>query len=137
LRYQRVDGAQPILPRQHEEVLHVEPAHVEHFLLLFASAAAVILLGALYAALYALGCLYSARGLKPCAYAAYAGLCAAVFALAYAANLYTEPLWVAVIGTMLIGYLVAPQAILRLCVSTHARTAGTDEHQRSSTFTSQ
>ncbi len=99
----------------------MEPAHVGNFLLLFVSAAGVILLGGAYAALFALGCARNSRLLMPCAYLSYAGLCAAVVTLAYTANLYTEPVWVALIVTMLTGYLLAPHAILRLCTSTHAR----------------
>lgn len=97
----------------------VEPVELGNFFLVFFSAACVIVLGAAYAALFALARIRNFPRLVPIAYVAYAGLCVAVFALAYAANLYSEHLWIALIVVMLIGYLVAPHMALRLCRATH------------------
>jgi hypothetical protein len=34
--------------------------------------------------------------------------------------LFHSPFWTAIVGLMLLGYLVAPHAIWQLCVGTHA-----------------
>ncbi len=98
----------------------VEPVKLGNFLLLFSSAAAVVLLGAAYAALFALARLRNHRGLLPLAYLAYAGLLVSATGLAYAANLYAEPLWASLLAVMVGGYLFAPRAILRLCRGVNA-----------------
>jgi hypothetical protein len=56
----------------------------------------------------------------PLAYAAYAGLFVSVIVLAFAANLFNNPFWTAIVLLMLVGYLLAPHAIWHLCVGTHA-----------------
>lgn len=98
----------------------MEPVAPGNFFLLFSSAAAVIVLGAAYALLFAIARLRSRPGLMPLAYVAYGGLCASVLALGYAANLYRGALWTALVVVMLLGYLLAPHAVLRLCRATHA-----------------
>lgn len=100
----------------------VEPVQPDHFFLLFISAAGVIVLGAAYALLFALARIRKLPKLMPLAYAAYGGLCAAVFALGYAANLYSGGVWTALIVVMLFGYLLAPHAAFRLCKGMHAQT---------------
>jgi len=105
----------------------VEPVKLSNFLLLFFSAACVILLGAAYAFLFALARIRKLPKLMPLAYAAYGGLCASVFGVAYAANLYRGGIWIALIVVMLIGYLVAPHAAFRLCRGMHAQSLGPSE----------
>ncbi|TAK86487.1 MAG: hypothetical protein EPO20_07520 [Betaproteobacteria bacterium] len=102
----------------------MKPVELSNFFLLFFSAASVILLGAAYALLFALARLRNLPRLMPLAYASYAGLCASVLALAYAANLYSGGIWVALVIVMLIGYLLAPHAAFRLCKGMHAQTLG-------------
>ncbi len=102
----------------------VEPVQVGNFLLLFSSAAAVVLLGAAYAALYALGRVRDRTLFLVFAYLAYAGLVAAAAGLAYAANLYARPAWVALCAVMLAGYLLAPRAIFNLCRGIGPRRTG-------------
>lgn len=98
----------------------MEPVKLGNFFLLFFSAASVIVLGAVYAFMFALARMRNLPQLMPFAYAAYAGLLVAALALAYAANLYREGLWIALVAVMLIGYFLAPHAAFRLCRATHA-----------------
>ena len=98
----------------------MEPVKLGNFFLLFFSAASVIMLGAVYAFMFALARMRNLPQLMPFAYAAYAGLLVAALALAYAANLYSEGLWIALVAVMLIGYFLAPHAAFRLCRATHA-----------------
>lgn len=93
----------------------VEPVQVGNFLLVFASAAAIVVFGAAYAGLYALSRVRNLPILLGVAYFAYAALVAAAAGLAYAANLYTRPVWAALCAVMLLGYLFAPRAIFHLC----------------------
>jgi uncharacterized membrane protein len=102
----------------------VEPVKLGNFLLLFISAASVILLGAAYAFMFALARVRELPKLMPFAYAAYAGLCVSALALGYAANLYSDGVWIALLLVMLIGYLLAPHAAFRLCKGMHAQTLG-------------
>lgn len=99
----------------------VEPVNPGDFPLVFWSAAGVILLGGAYALLFALAHIRNLPVLLPFAYAAYAGLCLAVFGLGYGANLYSEGIWIALVIVMLVGYLIAPHAALRLCRATHVQ----------------
>ncbi len=105
----------------------MQPVEPGNFFLLFFSAASVIVLGAAYAALFALARMRKLPELMRLAYVAYAGLCAAVVALAYAANLYRGGVWMALVGAMLVGYLIAPHAAFRLCKGMHAQTLGSSE----------
>jgi len=98
----------------------VEPVKLGNFFLLFFSAASVILLGAVYALVFALARMKNLPKLLPFAYAAYAGLCVSALSLGYAANLYSNGIWIALIAVMLIGYFIAPHAAFRLCRETHA-----------------
>lgn len=98
----------------------MEPAKLGNFFLFFFSAASVILLGAVYAFMFALARMRNLPQLMPFAYAAYAGLLVAALVLAYAANLYREGLWMALVAVMLVGYFLAPHAAFRLCRATHA-----------------
>ena len=99
----------------------VEPVKLGNFFLLFFSAACVILLGAVYAFVFALARIKNLPRLMLLAYLAYAGLCISVLVLGYAANLYNDGIWIALIVVMLMGYLLAPHAAFRLCRATHAQ----------------
>lgn len=97
----------------------IEPVHLANFFAVFFSAASVILFGAAYALLFAWSRVKARPGLMPLAYAAYAGLFVSVLVLAFAANLLNHGFWTFIVLLMLVGYLVAPHAIWKLCVGTH------------------
>ena len=80
------------------------------------SGALVVLSGALYALLYALGKLSRSKLLLGTAYLAYAVLF--LCSLLLSRVLQFDGPWVFVIIVMLIGYLLAPQAIWHLCIAT-------------------
>lgn len=111
----------------------VEPVQLADFFTVFFSAAMVIMTGALYALLFAYSRVKNVPRLMPVAYLAYAGLAVSVLVLARAAHLLNHPFWIAIVGLMLVGYLLAPHGIWHLCVGTHA-----GEHEgedtRSTTF---
>lgn len=96
----------------------IEPVHLENFFMAFFAAAMVIFAGALYALLFAYSRVHRYPRLMPFAYGAYVVLAASVIALAHALNL--TGLWQGLVYLMLLGYLLAPHAIWRLCVDTHA-----------------
>jgi len=79
--------------------------------------ATVILFGALYAFTYAMAKLNKKRSLIALAYCIFAGFTVSVLVLAKALNL--NGYWWAVTIAMLLGYLLAPQAIWKLSVGTH------------------
>ncbi|MBI5938183.1 MAG: hypothetical protein HY850_10080 [Betaproteobacteria bacterium] len=97
----------------------IQPVHLADFFTVFFSAALVILFGALYALLFAYARVKQAAKLMPLAYLSYVGLFVSVLVLARAAHL-NDPFWTSIVLLMLVGYLVAPHAIWRLCVDTHA-----------------
>ena len=86
----------------------IEPVKLADFFTVFFSAASVILFGASYALLFAWSRVRNKPRLMPLAYAAYGGLVVSV------------SFWTFIVLLMLVGYLVAPQAIWHLCVGTHA-----------------
>lgn len=102
----------------------LQPVELANFFTVFFSAAMVILLGALYALLFAWSRVRRLPALIPWAYAAYGGLAVSVIVLGRAANLFDGGLWTAVIGLMLVGYLLAPHGVWYLCVGTHAQDEG-------------
>ena len=104
----------------------IEPVALANFFTVFFSAAMVIMTGAMYALLFAYSRVKHVPRLMPVAYLAYAGLAVSVLVLADAANLFHSAFWSAIVGLMLLGYLVAPHAIWHLCVGTHA-----DKHEES------
>jgi hypothetical protein len=79
--------------------------------------AAVVLTGAFYALFYALGKLNNHRLSLAASFSSYLGLAAATFMLIDALHL--RGFWLLVTTVMLIGYLLAPMAIWRLCVDIH------------------
>jgi uncharacterized membrane protein len=98
----------------------IEPVALKDFFLTFFSAAMVILSGALYALLFAYARVRKRPRLMPLAYLAYIGLVVSVLVLAAVANLLAADFWTFVVALMLVGYLLAPHGIWRLCVGTHA-----------------
>jgi hypothetical protein len=97
----------------------IEPVALANFFTVFFSSAMVILTGALYALLFAIARLKRMPRLLPLAYLGYVGLAISVGFLASAANLFHSTFWTAIVGLMLVGYLLAPHAIWHLCVETH------------------
>ncbi|MFM8331406.1 MAG: hypothetical protein ACKN9T_06930 [Candidatus Methylumidiphilus sp.] len=95
----------------------IEPVELKDFFTAFFAAAAVILCGAGYAGLYAWSKLRGRPALLLGACACYAVLVAATLLLAQATHLQGE--WQVLVGLMLIGYLLAPLGIWRLCVGSH------------------
>jgi hypothetical protein len=98
----------------------IEPVAPDQFPVAFLSAAAVILSGAGYAACFAWGRLRQQRAPMIAAYACYGVLAGAVALLADAANLQGN--WRLLTGLMLLGYLLAPHGIWRLCDASHPET---------------
>jgi len=81
------------------------------------SGAMVVLAGALYAAVFAIGRLAENQNLVRLSYVFYGVL--AVSVLVLARTLDFSGLWNLLVVTLLGAYLVAPQAIWKLCVGTH------------------
>lgn len=98
----------------------MEPVALKNFFLTFFSAAMVVMAGALYALLFAYARVKRRPRLMPLAYGAYLGLVVSVLILAAVANLFATGFWTFIVVLMLVGYLLAPHAIWRLCVGTHA-----------------
>ncbi len=94
-----------------------EPVEIQNILVATMAGALVVMFGALYALGFAMGKLNKQPGMLRAAYGAYAALSVSVFVLAYTLNL--NGIWWGVTLTMLIGYLLAPQAIWKLSVKTH------------------
>lgn len=98
----------------------IEPVVPADLATSFAAAALVVLFGAGYAALYAWARLTSRRDLLWWAYGCYGLLALAVAKLAQVNHL--DDLWQSLVLFMLVGYLLAPHAIWRLCAGTHEDT---------------
>ena len=94
-----------------------EPVAIQDILVAVIAGALVVLFGALYAFTFALAKLNKKRWLTWMAGISFAGLGASVLVLAQALNMNGH--WQIVTATMLIGYLLAPQAIWMLSVGTH------------------
>ncbi len=100
----------------------IEPVELQNFFIAFFSAAMVIVTGALYALLFAWSRVHQRPWVMPLAYVAYALLVVSVLVLAQVMNL--NGFWWIVVLTMLVGYLLAPHGIWRLCVGTHGKEHG-------------
>ncbi len=94
-----------------------EPVELQNMIIAVAAGAMVVLLGAVYAFTFAIAKLHKSRSLHIITYAVFAGFSASVLVLADALNL-TGYWWIVTI-VMLLGYLIAPQAIWKLSVGTH------------------
>ncbi|HAJ75785.1 MAG TPA: hypothetical protein DCM64_04965 [Gammaproteobacteria bacterium] len=104
----------------HEADLRVamlEPVELNNIMIAVIAGAMVVLLGALYAFTFAMGKMNKKRWLIGVSYTVFAGLAISVFTLAQSLNL--NGYWQLVTYTMLLGYLLAPQAIWKLSVGTH------------------
>jgi ABC-type multidrug transport system permease subunit len=99
----------------------IEPVALKDFFVVFFSGAMVIMAGALYALLFAWSRLQSRVWMMLMAYAAYGLLVISVLTLGSAAHL--NGFWWWLVIAMLAGYLLAPHAIWKLCVGTHAQDA--------------
>jgi hypothetical protein len=87
--------------------------------------AAIVLMGAFYALFFALGRLHSNRFMALIALGSYGLLAIAVYVLIRSLDL--NGFWIVVTSVMLIGYFVAPRAIWKLCVGTHANETASTE----------
>lgn len=94
-----------------------EPVDLQNILVSLIAGALVVMFGALYALAFAMGKVNKRPGMLRAAYGAYAALSVSVLVLAYTLNL--NGIWWGVTLIMLIGYLLAPQAIWKLSVKTH------------------
>ncbi len=104
----------------------IEPVELADFFITFFSAASVIIFGALYALLFAFSRMKNVPRLMPLAYAAYAALFVSVMVLANVANLFGSLFWQFIVFLMLVGYLLAPRFIFKLCVATHEAISDDD-----------
>jgi len=95
----------------------LEPVELKDFFIVFFSGAMVIMAGALYALLFAWSRLQSKPWLMLLAYGAYGILFVSVITLGSAAHL--NGFWWWLVVAMLVGYLLAPHGIWKLCVGTH------------------
>jgi len=99
----------------------IDPVAPEDMVTSFAAAALVILSGAGYAAVFAWARLSGRTGLLWVAYGCYGMLSLALATVARTNHLTAG--WQVLVLAMLLGYLLAPHAIWRLCASTHDRDA--------------
>ena len=113
----------------------VEPVEVQDFLLAVAAGGVIVLAGAIYALLFALSRIQGRPGLMALAYAAYGVLAVAVVYLASAAHF--SGFWTVVAVLMVVGYLLAPHGIWRLCVGTHTVEAESASERDASTQSSE
>jgi len=95
----------------------LEPVELKDFFIVFFSGAMVIMAGALYALLFTWSKLQSKPWMMVLAYLSYIILFISVLVLGSAAHLHGFWWWLVI--TMLLGYLLAPHGIWKLCVATH------------------
>jgi len=95
----------------------LEPVAVNDILIAVMAGALTVLFGALYALFFALGKLRGSRLFMALSLLSYGALGTMVTVLAIALHL--TGFWQALTAALLLGYLVAPQAIWHLCVATH------------------
>jgi hypothetical protein len=94
-----------------------EPVGVQDMMVAAMAGAMVVMFGAAYAFAFALAKLNKNGWLTLVAYGFFAGLTISVLVLAKSLNM--SGFWIIVAVTMLVGYLLAPQAIWKLSVGTH------------------
>ncbi|MDX8409586.1 MAG: hypothetical protein R8J84_06030 [Mariprofundales bacterium] len=95
----------------------IEPVELKDFFIVFFSGAMTIMAGALYALLFAWSRLQAKPWMMALAYGSYGILFISVLTLGSAAHL--NGFWWWLVIAMLVGYLLAPQGIWKLCVGTH------------------
>ena len=94
-----------------------EPVEIDDLMIAVIAGALVVLFGALYAFSFAMAKLNKERWITVVACCIFAAFSASVFVLARALHLYGY--WQSITVAMLLGYLIAPQAIWKLSVGTH------------------
>ena len=99
---------------------------VNSIMLATMAGAMVVLAGALYAAVFAIGRLAENNNLVRLSYLFYGVLVVSVLVLARTLNF--SGLWNGLVVMLLVAYLIAPQAIWKLCVGTHGH-APHDENE--------
>jgi hypothetical protein len=102
----------------------IEPVALDNFFMALFSGAAVLLCGVAYAVLFAVGRVYRMPRLMPLAYLAYGALAVAVLTLSTVLNFSGS--WEILTLLLLVGYLLAPHGIWRLCLGTHAESQDDD-----------
>ena len=95
----------------------MEPVEVELIATAAMAAGGIIFCGALYAIFYALGRLAGNMRLIRIGFLSYVGLLIATALLARALQLHG--VWLGLIPCLLLGYLLAPPLIWRLCAGVH------------------
>jgi len=104
----------------------IEPVELKDFFIVFFSGAMVIIAGGLYALLFAWSRLQSKPWMMVSAYGAYGILFVSVLTLGSATHL--NGFWWWLVVAMLVGYLLAPHGIWRLCVGTHGADENANAH---------
>jgi len=94
-----------------------EPVEVQDIMMATMAGAMIVMFGAAYAFAFAMAKLNKDRRIEILAYGLFAGLTICVLVLAKSLNM--TGFWQIVAVTMLVGYLLAPQAIWKLSVGTH------------------
>ncbi len=102
----------------------VEPVASQNIIIAAMAGALIVLFGAVYALFFAWSRIHDRPRLMIVAYGAYAVLFAATLVLVRTLNL--EGFWQVVAIVMVVGYLLAPQAIWHLCVGTHTGHSDND-----------
>jgi len=100
-----------------------QAVEVNSIMLATMAGAMIVLSGALYATVFAIGRMTDNITLVRLSYLFYGVLVVSVLVLARTLNF--SGIWNGVAVVMLVGYLIAPQGIWRLCVATH----GTDDDE--------
>ena len=102
-----------------------EPIELQDLFFSTMSGAAIVLMGASYALFFALGRLHNSRSMTAASFFSYLLLAAAVYVLVESLRL--SGFWMLVAAVMLVGYFLAPRAIWKLCVGTHAAETAAPE----------
>ena len=95
----------------------MDPAEIKQIATAAMAAGGIVFFGALYAIFYALGRLRDDRYFLRIGYASYGALLLCAVLLTNALAL--EGMWLALIPVLLLGYLMAPPFIWRLCSAVH------------------
>ena len=95
----------------------MDPVQVKLIATAAMAAGGIIFCGALYAIFYALGRLGGNKRFIQIGFVSYAGLVLCTALLTVALNL--RGMWLALSACLLLGYLVAPPFIWRLCAAVH------------------
>ena len=95
----------------------MDPVQIEQIATAAMAAGGIIFCGALYAIFYALGRLAGNPRLIRIGFLSYAGLLVATALLTHSLQL--RGLWLGLVPCLLLGYLLAPPLIWRLCTGVH------------------